>query len=123
MKNSIILCVYILLNVVAFSQEADSRLTKSYTQKEITDFKATKPEYYRMLVYALENACYITSVPEGKEFKEHGIVSIDSQSIPSFTEIGVRIKNQNQYFLIQNTDKMLVVKSEWVLNDELTRKK
>jgi len=123
MKNSIILSICLFLSVFAFSQEADSRLTKSYTQKEITDFKATKPEYYRMLVYALQNACYITSIPEGKEFKEDGIVSIDPQSIPSFTEIGARIKNQNQYFLIKNTNKMLVVKSEWVLKNELTRKK
>jgi hypothetical protein len=123
MKNIIILSVCFLLHVFAFSQETDSRLIKSYTQKEVMDFKTNKPEYYRMLVYALDNACYITSVPEGKEFKEDGIVSIDPKSNPSFIEIGTRIKNQNQYFLIKNTNKMLVVKSEWVLNNELTRKK
>ena len=123
MKNIIILSVCILLHVLAFSQEADSRLTKSYTKKEITDFKATKPEYYRMLVYALDNACYIAGIPVGKEFKEDGIISIDPKSKPSFTDIGARIKNQNQYFLIKNTNNILVIKSEWVLNNELTRKK
>jgi hypothetical protein len=123
MKNIITLGLCFILHIYAFSQEADSRLIKSYTQKEVMDFKTNNPEYYRMLVYALDNACYITSVPEGKEFKEDGVVSIDPQSKPSFTDIGIRVKNQNQYFLIKNTNKMLVVKSEWVLSNELTRKK
>lgn len=123
MKNIFILSFCFLFHLVALSQEADSRLSKSYTQKELNEYKTSKREYYRMLVYALDNACYVSPIPAGKEIKEDGVISIDPKSIPSFTEIGVRIKNQNQYFLIRDTDKMLVVKSEWVLNNELTRKK
>jgi hypothetical protein len=42
----------------------------------------------------------------------------------NFQELGLSIiENQNQYFLIQGTTKMLVVKSAIVLNQELSSKK
>lgn len=73
-----------------------------------------------LLEYALTNGFYITTLPS-KESTDIKKLNLPSE-IKKFTDIGLRIENQNQYFNIVGTDKMLVVKSRYVLQTELKNK-
>lgn len=99
------------------------RLTEKYSEVEINQMKIDNPAYYNMLVYALDNACYVTDLPKGKSDAVTGTVSMDPNKAYTFAELGLEIKRENQYLKIEGTSKMLVVKSEWVLNNELSNKK
>lgn len=123
MKQVIILTLTLLVNSVAFSQEIDTRLLKKYSQEELVTMKDQNPTHFNMLVYALDNACYITDLPKGKSDAITGSIDYDMTKKVTFIDLGLEIKKENQYIRINGTDKMLVVKSEWVLNNELTTKK
>ena len=73
-----------------------------------------------LLEYALTNGFYITTLPskESTYIKKLNVTT----EIKKYTDIGLRIENQNQYFNIVGTDKMLVVKSKYVLQNELKNK-
>lgn len=73
-----------------------------------------------LLEYALTNGFYITTMPskESADIKKLNVTT----EIKKYTDIGLRIENQNQYFNIAGTDKMLVVKSKYVLQNELKNK-
>lgn len=107
----------------AFSQEIDQRLIKKFTTEELTTMKANEPGKYAMYVYALDHACYISDLPKGKEAKLTGSMNVDMTNPLNFVEMGLDIKSENQYFRINGTEKMLVVKSEYVLNNELINSK
>jgi hypothetical protein len=76
-----------------------------------------------MLVYALDHAYYITVRPSGKTegIEQERALVIGNDS--NFISLGLDILNRNQYIPLSGTDKMLVVKSEWVLMNELKTKK
>lgn len=78
-------------------------------------------EELNLLNYALENAVYITEIPS-KNAIELKTISVPL-TILKFTDTGLKIENQNQYFRIEGTDKMMVVKSNYVLQNELKTKK
>jgi hypothetical protein len=92
-------------------------LEKSYSKSEL---KKMNSDDLILLDYALTNGVYVTALPskESSEIKELNVTS----EIKKFTDIGLRIENQNQYFNIVGTDKMLVVKSKYVLQNELKNK-
>jgi len=123
MKHFFILSLALVMNSQAFSQEIDSRLSKKYTQQELLNMKENSPSEYNFLVYALDNACYVTDLPTGKEDALDGSISVDLSKEFTFLDLDLQIKNSNQYLKINGTNKMLVVKSEWVLNNELNTKK
>ena len=81
------------------------------------------PAQYNVLVYALDHACYVIDKPVEKDLSGFTTIPVDVSKPINFLDLGLEIKDQNQYFLIQGTSKMLVVKSNWVLNHELTTKK
>lgn len=100
-----------------FSQKYSMDLEKSYSK---TELKKMNSEELSLLEYALINGVYVTALPQ-KDFTV--IKSINANpDINKFTDIGLRIENQNQYFKIIGTDKMLVVKSKYVLQNELKNK-
>ena len=76
-----------------------------------------------MYVYAVDKACYVSDLPKGKEAKLDGAINVDISKPLNFIDLGLDIKSVNQYFKINGTDKMLVVKSEFVLNNELKNNK
>jgi hypothetical protein len=105
----------------AFSQSTEERLSKVYSASELTQIQQESPEKLKMLNYALDNACYIADIPTGKEVDLPNISLKDTKTTPCFADLGLRIEQQNQYFRIQGSNKMLVVKSEWVLNYEMEK--
>ena len=108
---------------ISFSQMVDQRLEKKYSKKEINQIIQDDPGQYQFLVYALDNACYTIDQPKDKNLSEFPTISVDIKSPLNFLNLGLEIKDQNQYFFIKGTNKLLVVKSNWVLNHELKTKK
>lgn len=108
---------------ISFSQMVDQRLEKKYSKKEINQMIKDDSGQYQFLVYALDNACYTIDQPKGKDLSEFTEISLDVKSPLNFLDLGLEIKDQNQYFIIKGTNKLLVVKSNWVINHELKTKK
>lgn len=106
----------VFCSFLSFSQELDSRLLDRYAPEELTEMYNNNQQEYRLLVYALDNAVYLTDFPKGKDTE---FESIDiSGSELDFVALGLTIKNENQYFKVVGQDKLLVVKSRLVLNHE-----
>lgn len=111
------------ISLASFSQEFDNRLLKSYSESELQTIKSESPELIKVLNYALDNACYFSQINEGKDYSDLPSISLKSTSqLPGIDELGLKIEKQNQYYRIEGTDKLLFVKSEWVIQHELKNK-
>lgn len=123
MKKVILICSMTLLSVVVFSQQMDERLLKVYSEQELTEIKKTNIGFFNALVYGLDNATYVSDLPSGKELGDLKTISLPSGHY-SFASLGLKIvEDANQYYKIDGTNKMLVVKSGIVLMNELKYKK
>ena len=101
------------------SQETDSRLLAKYDQATLTEMQSTNPSEYKMLVYALDNAWYLANYDSQKgDLNKIDMPATDA----TFLDLGVEISDQNQYFQITGENKILVVKSKWVLTHEMENK-
>ena len=106
----------VTLSFISFSQAVDSRLLGRYSLKELTEMYNTDSQTYRLLDYALDHAVYLTDIPTRKNVE---LESIDiSNKELNFVGLGLDIKEVNQYFKVLGRNKMLVVKSRYVLNQE-----
>ena len=122
-KLTLLLLFFTFFSIISFSQTVDQRLEKKYSKKEINQMIQDNPNQYHLLVYALDNACYTIDQPKDKNLSEFPTISVDIKSPLNFLNLGLEIKDQNQYFFIKGTNKLLVVKSNWVLKHELKTKK
>lgn len=120
MKLLTILCISILSIFGLNAQEFDSRLLDKFSETEIYEMQQNDSESYAILTYALDNALYYLDVPSDKEvnFKT---IRIAKESL-NFVDLGLEIEDQNQYFLVEGKNKILVVKSRWVLGHEMNVK-
>lgn len=102
----------------SLAQNFNKELLKSYTTQELNGFAKSK---ITILEYALENSCYFTPVPEVKkiDFPE---IEVKNQTV-KFTDLGLKIKDHTQYFIVKNQNKLLVVKSMYILDLEIKNKK
>ena len=79
------------------------------------------------MVYAIDNACYVTKAPLSKSSELNSTIYWSSESIPTFLDLqrayGIVLENFNQYILLEGTEKMVVVKSKIVLENEIQNKK
>lgn len=117
MKLLTILCILLLSIVGLNAQELDKRLLEKYSEAQIHSMQQNDPEAYSILVYALDHAIYYLDVPADKEVNFTRISVADEDL--DFLAMGLEIKEQNQYFLVEGKNKVLVVKSRWVLGHEL----
>ena len=108
----------ILFGSAVFSQDLDARLLERYSEKELTEMKSESPQDYRLLVYALDNAITYANYDAAKGNFE----TINADENSTFLSLGLEIKDQNQYFKLAGEDKLLVVKSKWVLTHEMEKK-
>ncbi len=122
MKQILLFTLFLSASSLAFSQEIDARLSKRYSPTELADLKQNNPSKLTLLNYALDHACYITDVPKGKESGLNGVIEMNVNEPIDFMALGLEIQKTNQYLRIAGTDKVLVVKSEWVLTNEMQNK-
>ena len=126
----------ILLILLAFStksiycQNYNQELLKSYSKKELKEITKNTPNEIKLLNYAIDNACYVIEKPLADKTKAKGGVqhitfpvysgklNVDLDKI-KFTDLGLKIKDENIYIILSDYNKMLVVKSKWVLQNEL----
>ena len=120
MKIISIISIVFLLCGASFAQEIDKRLLSKYSTIELESMKELNPEKIQMLNYALDNALYVIDFPEKKDIKLSSIQKPTTNQ--TFIDLGLEIQKENQYFQIIGEKKMLVVKSEWVLFNELKTK-
>ena len=110
-----------------------SRASKSYSNKELKEISQNNSNEIELLNYAIDHACYIVKKPvlektsntsaEGTTIK---LPFIEIKNQPNldlkkvkFTDLQLKIIDRNQYFLIKDSNQMLVVKSKWVLQNEI----
>lgn len=122
-KLSLLFLFFTCLGNGFFAQKIDQRLEKKYSKNDISYMLNNNFSHYNLLVYALDNACYTIDQPKGKDLSELIEISLDVKSPLNFLDLGLELKDQNQYFTIKGTNKLLVVKSNWVLNHEINSKK
>ena len=119
MNKLIIVFSFFLLSVFcSFGQSFKKELLKSYTKDEIS---AISKDDLSVLDYALENAVYFAELPKEKKLDFPEIEGRGGSL--NFTDYSLKIKNENQYFRIKNSDKLLVIKSMYVLKNELQNSK
>lgn len=119
MKLTILVLSFFFIQFNSFSQEYDKRLEKIYSIEELKTIQKENPSNIIMLNYALDNAVYISDLPSEKKSEFTKSINYDFKKKPNFIDLGLKIENQNQYYRINGTDKILVVKSEYLLNYEL----
>ena len=105
----------------SIAQDFDKRLLERFSTDELTDLATKDNAKLAMLNYALDNAIsYVT-------FSKKKTVELSSIDMPeenaTFVSLGFEIENQNQFFKINGSDKVLVIKSTYLLENELKNKK
>ena len=115
------------LNMLCVAQNKQEQLAQLYTQEELTSLKANDPKEFRLISYALENGCYVTKAPQGKSEGFTKSINWTNSTEPTFFDLkkmyAIELENFNQYIQITGTDKMVVVKSRFVLENELSNQK
>jgi hypothetical protein len=106
-----------LFSGAVFSQDIDQRLLKSYTQEEVQNLIDSDKEKYNLLVSGIGRAIEVADYPKGKGSKITQEISIPEGDF-TYLDLGLKIQESNQYFKITGTDKVLVVKSFFVLKNE-----
>jgi hypothetical protein len=126
MRLLLILPFFLCLSVNVGAQKLDEGLLSVYSEKELLSLYEASPKEYNMLVYAVENGCYIAKTPTGKNEDFSSVITWLKPTPPTFLELvkefGVKIENFNQYIKMEGTDNMVVVKSTFVIENELTTK-
>jgi len=117
MTRIIILFAFVSISLLSTAQKHNTDLLKSYSANELAAFDTGTIE---ILEYGITNAVYITTIPSGKELNLPEI-NLTSNSL-KYTDLGLKILNQNQYFKVHGVENMMVVKSLYVLKNELENK-
>lgn len=115
LKNFVLIGMMILGSSSVFSQQIDNRLLKSYEQTELQAMLETDKDKYDLLIYALDHGLQIITVVKEKEVKYNGTISLPSGKY-TFADLGLRIGEMEQYFQIEGTGSVLMVKSFSYLN-------
>ena len=131
MKKYIILLILLAFSSkMIYCQNYNQDLLKSYSKKELKEIIKNNPNEIELLNYAIDNACYVVEKPladkrKAKGDMQHitfpvydGKLNEDLDKI-KFTDLGLKIKDENIYIILSDYNKMLVVKSKWVLQNEL----
>ncbi|MES2798848.1 MAG: hypothetical protein V4638_02425 [Bacteroidota bacterium] len=118
MKRITFSLLLLLITGVSQAQSFDKELLKVYEINDLQALEQDQPEKISVLNYALANACYFAA-GSAKDYSNLPTITLEnSSSVPSFVDLGLKIENQNQYFKVANSDKLLVVKSMIVLEFE-----
>jgi hypothetical protein len=122
MKKTLLLVAFVIASLSASAQQVDSRLSNYFSAAEIEQF-AQKDNYLNVLSYALDNGLYVIDVPKGKELGELKSIKFDEKKPVNFLDLGLQIETDTQVFKIEGTERLLLLKSEWMLNYELSKAK
>jgi hypothetical protein len=94
-------------------------LLNVYTKKELKEIQKDN-EKYAVFCYALDHALYVIDTPKGKDVSAFPIITCDTKMLPSFVNLKLKINDVSQYFQIAGQNKLLIMKSYFVLQLEMT---
>lgn len=117
MKIKILFLFAFFFATAGFSQEVDSRLLKVYSVEELNEIRSNSLENYNALVYGLEHGIEVIDLPSEKPNPSKRTITVPNGEY-NYADLGLKIESQNQYFQIQGTNKIILLKSFWVLNYE-----
>ena len=117
----------LLIILLAFAQQfvaqkASPALAKSYSKTELQAFEQDGQGTINVLNYAIDHACYTVVIPEGKDVSQFPSISVKSKKDLRFTDYQLQIKDRTQYFKIEGSNELLVVKSINILKLEMQNK-
>ncbi len=122
MKKGLLIILLVLTQQLV-AQKASPALSKSYSKTELLAFEQDSQGTINVLNYAIDHACYSVLIPEGKDVSQFPTISLKSKKDIRFTDYQLQIKDRTQYFKIEGTNELLVVKSINVLKLEMQNKK
>ena len=115
--------LFLILTTLGYSQNSEKLLLNSYSKQELELIKTTEPEKYDLLLFAIDHGTYLGIFDSEKHSQLKLKELPDLTEKPIFTDIQVKIMPYNQYFYAPKMNKIVIVKSEWVLkNEKLTEK-
>jgi hypothetical protein len=118
MKKVLVVLISVMFSgSMLFGQntEFDSRLLVKYSVEELNKIEKENPSEMRFLLHCIENAQYITPFPEGKEGAVEIIGEVEIRDINNinFFELDVELIQDNyQYYTIEGSEMLLVIKSK-----------
>jgi hypothetical protein len=118
-----LLIISLVLTQQLVAQKASPALSNSYSKTELQAFEQDVQGTINVLNYAIDHACYSVLIPEGKEVSQFPTISLNSNKDIRFTDYQLKIKDHTQYFKIEGTNELLVVKSINILRLEMQNKK
>jgi hypothetical protein len=122
MKKGLLIILLVLTQQLV-AQKASPALSKSYSKTELLAFEQDSQGTINVLNYAINHACYSVLIPEGKDVSSFPTISLKSKKDIRFTDYQIQIKDRTQYFKIEGSNELLVVKSINVLKLEMQNKK
>jgi hypothetical protein len=108
----------------AQTSEFDQRLLDKFSIQELDEMKNNAPDQFNSINYVLDNGYYFVDVPKSKDIKARLAGEVVIADINNFNFLLLNINfldNDYQYFKVKNFDKLLVVKSNNHIQEELTQ--
>lgn len=127
MKQILFIFLFSVTSISLFAQKStiDERLLTKYSNKELKLLQAENPEELKYLSFCIENAFYWEVVPQKKaqlkpeKFKK---ITLKNTSVTNFYLFDVKISDHTtQYFIVNESDRLLVVKSKAQILQELKK--
>jgi hypothetical protein len=122
MKKGLLIILLVFTQQI-LAQKASPALLKSYSKTELQSFEQDGQGAINVLNYAVDHACYTVMIPEGKDISQFSTINLKSKKDIRFTDYQLQIKDRTQYFKIEGSNELLVVKSINVLRLEMQNKK
>lgn len=124
MKKLFLNFVFVLLIAPVFGQDNHPKeLLLAYTQEELTTLQKEQPEDYQVLLYALKTGgYYIAENPVVKQLQISRNIDLPKGKF-NFATLGIKITEDIQFFGINGSNKLLVVKAMPVIKYEYLNQK
>ena len=114
MRKIVLLPISLLFSVVVLGQTTATETLNP--RKTITELAAESPKEHALVVeFAKTNGSFISVEPSKKGIQFDGTISLEKAQLIDPTRMGLTIPNQDQYYKIEGTDKMLVIYSVFTL--------
>ncbi|MCX6190936.1 MAG: hypothetical protein NT109_01500 [Flavobacteriia bacterium] len=111
-------CTNIVLAQKQTTQEKE--LLKVYNKSELNNFKKDNDQF-AVLCYAIDHAIYMIDAPKDKDVSAFPEIAIKMDQVPLFTDLNIKISDRSQYFRVAGQNKLLIVKSMYVLQLEMNK--
>jgi hypothetical protein len=98
----------------------EKELLKVYAKSELSELKKDGDKY-AVLCYAIDHAIYIIDAPKDKDVSAFPEIVINKDELPTFTDLTIKISDRSQYFRVAGQNKLLIVKSMYVLQLEMKK--